>query len=425
VTDRHYSSRRVGVAVGLLAAAVSVEFFHRQILAVAIEPLREELGLSDTQAGTLVFAFGAAYAVFALVLGRLADRTSRRNVYAAGIAVWSAATALGGACAGFAALLATRLAVGAAQGAAGACNGPLVADYVRPERRAGAMGLIAVGGAIGVVGALTAGGYATESLGWRAAFAWSGAAGLVFALAFAVAVDEPPRGWSEGRRYDAGAQPGLAAGLRAITAQPVLPHAIAGAVLGNVALLTTAQWGPAFFMRVHQLGIADAGVAGGAAGLFAVAGGVAGGLIADRAWARDARNVLRIPAVCFALACPTSVAAFLWPTSFGALALLVVTSSLGMIHAAPLGAVVQALTPLRSRALVTGTYNALITLVAAGGGPLLIGWLSDVFAGGDAGAGLARALALGSLFFGWAAVHLFLAARHLVAGLERARAAAA
>jgi MFS family permease len=149
VSDRHYSSRRVGAAVGFLAAAVSVEFFHRQILAVAIEPLREELGLSDTQAGTLVFAFGAAYAVFALVLGRLADRGSRRNVYAAGIAVWSAATALGGACAGFAALLATRLVVGAAQGAAGACNGPLLADYVRPERRAGAMGLIAVGGAIG------------------------------------------------------------------------------------------------------------------------------------------------------------------------------------------------------------------------------------------------------------------------------------
>jgi predicted MFS family arabinose efflux permease len=423
LSERTYSPGRVRVAVGLLAAAVAVEFFHRQILAVAIEPLREDLGLSDTQAGALVFAFGAAYAVFALVLGRVADRGSRRNVYALGIAVWSAATALGGACAGFAALLATRLAVGAAQGAAGACNGPLVADYVRPERRAGAMGLIAVGGAIGVVGALTAGGYATESLGWRGAFAWSGAAGLVFALAFALAVDEPPRGWSEGRSHEAGAPASLAAALRAIAAQPALPHAIAGAVLGNIALLTTAQWGPAFFMRVHQMGVADAGVAGGAAGIFAVGGGVAGGLIADRAWGRDARNVLRIPAVCFALACPISVAAFLWPTSFGALALLIAATGLGMIHAAPLGAVVQALTPLRSRALVTGTYNALITLTAAGGGPLLAGWLSDVLADGDAGRGLARALALGSLFFGWAAVHLFLAARHLVAGLAQARAA--
>jgi predicted MFS family arabinose efflux permease len=417
-----YSSGRVRAAVGFLAAAVAFEFFHRQILAVAIEPLRRELGLSDTQAGALVFAFGAAYAVFALVLGRLADRGSRRNVYAVGIAVWSAATAAGGACAGFAALLATRLVVGAAQGASGACNGPLLADYVRPERRAGAMGLVAVGGAVGVVGALTAGGYATESLGWRQAFAWSGGVGLVFALAFALLVDEPPRGWSEGRSHEGGAHPPLAAALRAVAAQPALVHAIAGVVLGNVALLTAAQWGPAFFVRVHGLGIADAGVAGGAAGLFAVGGGVAGGLIADRAWVRDARNVLRIPAVCFALACPLSVAAFLWPTSFGALVLLIVTTGLGMIHAAPLGAVVQALTPLRSRALVTGTYNALITLVAAGGGPLLTGWLSDLLADGDAGVGLARALAAGSLFFGWAALHLLVAARHLVAGLERARA---
>jgi predicted MFS family arabinose efflux permease len=404
-------------------AAVGVEFFHRQILAVAIEPLRRELGFSDTQAGALVFAFGAGYAVFALVLGRVADRSNRRNVYAAGIAVWSAATALGAACGGFAALCATRFLVGAAQGASGACSAPLLADYVRPERRSSALGIVAVGGALGVIGALTAGGLATESFGWRPAFVASGFAGLLFVLAFVAVVKEPPRGWSEGR-----AQPepephaSLAEVARGVASKPALYHTIAGAVLANTALLAAAQWGPAFFIRVHQQSIADAGVAGGVAGLFAVGGGVAGGLIADRAWVRDARAVLRIPALAFALATPAGAAAFLWPGPIGALALLVLTTGLGMLHAAPIGAVVQALAPLRTRALVTGGFNALVTLFAMGGGPLLTGWLSDRFEAAAPGTGLARALALTSGLYLWASLHLFLAARHFVADLERTRA---
>ena len=407
--------------VAFLVAAVAVEFFHRQIVAVAIEPLRSELGMSDTQAGALVFAFGAGYAVFALVLGRLADRTSRRNVYAAGIAVWSAATALGAACGGFVALTATRFLVGAAQGSSGACNGPLMADYVSAGRRASAMGMIAVGGAIGVIGALTAGGYLAAGFGWRPAFLWSGVAGLVFVLAFTFVVDEPPRGWSDGHRQpEVTGHPTLAEVLRTFSSQPALRHTIFGAVLANVALLGAAQWGPAFFMRVHHLTLADAGVAGGAAGFFAVAGGVAGGVIADRAWQRDARAVLRIPAAGFALAAPLGAAAFLWPSSFGSLALLVACTSLGMLHAAPVGAVVQALSPLRMRALLTGGFNALTTLVAQGGGPLLTGWLSDHFEASAPGTGLAKALALTSVFYVWGAVHLFLAARHIRADLERA-----
>ena len=175
LSDPTYSPRRVRFAVGFLAAAVGVEFFHRQMVAVAIEPLRLELGFSDTQAGAFIFAFAVGYAVFALVLGRLADRGSRRNIYALGIAVWSVATALGAAVSGFALFAATRLLAGAAQGASGACNGPLLADYVKPERRSGAMALVAVG-------ALTAGAYAIEGLGWRGAFTAAGAIGVAFAL---------------------------------------------------------------------------------------------------------------------------------------------------------------------------------------------------------------------------------------------------
>ncbi|HEX5066041.1 MAG TPA: MFS transporter [Myxococcota bacterium] len=423
LSDPTFSQRRVRLTVGFLATAVAVEFFHRQMVAVAIEPLRLELGFTDTQAGAFIFAFAVGYAVFALVLGRLADRGSRRSIYALGIAVWSVATALGAAVSGFALFTLTRLAAGAAQGASGACNGPLVADYVKPERRSGAMALVAVGAAFGVVGALTGGAWAMQTFGWRGAFVWAGALGVAFSLLFAAVVREPPRGWSEGRTPQTGERPSLAEGLRVIWATPALRHTVAAAMLGNTALLAPAQWGPAFFMRAHHMALADAGIAGGVAALFAVIGGVAGGILADRAWLSDARNALRIPGMTALLAAPLCFVAFRVPGAWTSIVLLVLATGLGMMHSAPAGAVLQGLAPLRTRALISGVINALLTLAGMGLGPLLMGWLSDLFGASANGVGLARALSLTSILYAWAGVHLLLAARTLVPDLERARAA--
>jgi MFS family permease len=108
VEETDYSPRYVRVVVALLVAAVALEFLHRQLLAIAVEPIRTELGLSDGEMGWLVSGFALAYSAAILVLGRIADRTDRRNLYALGIVVWSVGTALGGLAAGFASFVATR-----------------------------------------------------------------------------------------------------------------------------------------------------------------------------------------------------------------------------------------------------------------------------------------------------------------------------
>jgi predicted MFS family arabinose efflux permease len=423
LSDPTFSQRRVRLTVGFLAVAVAVEFFHRQMLAIAIGALGVDPGFSDTQVGGSFFVFAAGYAVFALVLGRLADRGSRRNIYVLGIAAWSLATALGAAFSNFVLFTLTRFAAGAAQGASGACNGPLVADYVKPERRSGAMALVAVGAAFGVVGTLTGGSWAIEKVGWRTAFVAAGAIGVAFSLLFAAVVREPPRGWSEGRAPKADAPPSMREGMRVIWATPALRHTVAAAMLGNTALLAPAQWGPVFFQRAHHMTLADAGSAGGVAALFAVVGGVAGGILADRAWLRDARNALRIPGITALLAAPLCFFAFRVPGAWTSIVLLVLATGFGMMHSAPAGAVLQGLAPLRTRALISGVVNALLTLAGMGLGPLLMGWLSDFFGASSDGVGLARALSLTSVLYAWTGVHLLLAARTLVRDLERARAA--
>ena len=419
MNDPDYSPRYVRSVVGLLGAAVAVEFFHRQLLAIAVEPIRAELGFSDTEMGALVTAFAAAYAGFVLVLGRLADRGSRRTIYALSIAAWSVGTALAGAVSGFAAFLLTRLVVGMGQAGAGATNGPLIADYVPPERRATTMGIVAMGATLGVFLALGLGAWGIDALGWRATFALGGGLGLVFAVLFRLAVHEPPRGWSEARTHEAGEHHGLGEVVRTIAALHTFRHMVAGAILASMALFAGAQWGPAFFQRTHALSLQSAGIAAGGIAVLATLGAVAGGMLSDRMWARNARGVLLLPAVCCGAAFPLSLGAYYSPGAGGAIALLAVASVLALVHAPPVGAVTQALAPLRMRGMISAVLNSLLVLFGLGAGPLLTGWVSDLVSAGG-GDGLRAGLAGVSVLYLWSGVHFAIAARTLPRELAHA-----
>ncbi len=402
--------------------AVGVEFFHRQLIAVALEPLRRDLALSDTEAGALVTAFAIAYFVSALVLGRLADRMSRRSIYALGIAIWSIATAAGGVAGGFAAFLLTRVLVGAGQATAGACNGPLVADFVPPEKRATVIGLITMGATLGVVVAMTAGGYVVGAFGWRALFAAGGALGLAFALMFAAFVREPPRGWSEGHAHS-GSQLPLREVFAVLGALRTLRHLVLGTIVTNMAMFGAAQWIVAFFERVHGFSTGESGALGGLGAVIGTIGGVAGGVVADRLWLSRPRLVLQVPALGVAAAFPLTVLATALPSGIGAGFALAFGMGFALLHAAPVGAVVQALTPIRMRAVVSALMAAVLTLLGMGLGPLLTGLLSDRFgAEGDPG-GLGRALAWISILYLWGGVHLWWASRTFPAELARAQQA--
>src|SRR4051812_16135004 len=80
--------------LGVLVVVYTFNFIDRQILSILLEPIKHELGLSDTQLGFLTgFAFAAFYATLGMPIARIADRGNRRNLVAAALTVWSAMTA--------------------------------------------------------------------------------------------------------------------------------------------------------------------------------------------------------------------------------------------------------------------------------------------------------------------------------------------
>ena len=105
-------SWRSWYALGLLFVVYVFNFIDRSILGMLNQPIKEDLGLTDTQMG---FLGGVAFAIFYTFIGipvaRLADVSVRRNVVAISLAVWSGMTVLCGFAGNFWHLLFARIGV--------------------------------------------------------------------------------------------------------------------------------------------------------------------------------------------------------------------------------------------------------------------------------------------------------------------------
>jgi MFS family permease len=74
--------------LGTLVVIYTFNFIDRQILSILLEPIKQELHLSDTQLGLLTgFAFAVFYATLGIPIARLADRGNRRNLIALSLAI--------------------------------------------------------------------------------------------------------------------------------------------------------------------------------------------------------------------------------------------------------------------------------------------------------------------------------------------------
>ena len=163
------------LVLALLLLAYILNYLDRQILGVLATPIKADLHLSDTQFGAIGgLAFALLYSVLGVPLAFLADKTSRRGVIAASLAVWSAFTALCGTASGFGQLFAYRLGVGIGEAGGVAPSYALIADYFPPERRARALGIFFLGIPIGLALGNLAGAYIASAVDWRAALlAWA------------------------------------------------------------------------------------------------------------------------------------------------------------------------------------------------------------------------------------------------------------
>lgn len=269
VALRHYGF------LAFLALLNVMNFVDRQLLASFANFIVPDLGLSNSQFGLLTgFAFIVFYAVMGLFMGAAADLLHRPRLVAAGLALWSALTALSGAARGFASLAVPRMFIGVGESVLTPTSMSMLADRFPPARLGFAAGAYYMGVPLGVGASLVIAGTLGPSLGWRNCFYLLGALGIALAVVM-LFVKETPRRHSTGGTAE---RPKLkeifTTAAQALRASPALALTMAGGVALHF-ILGAAAFDQLWY--VQERGFERAYIAE-TTGWIAVAAGVLGNL---------------------------------------------------------------------------------------------------------------------------------------------------
>lgn len=371
------------MVVCFLAVVYTFNFMDRQIMSILQEPIRKEMGLSDTQLGMLTgLAFAVFYTTFGIPVAWLCDRFRRVGIMAAACAIWSLFTAGCGLASNFTQLALSRVMVGMGEAGGSPPSYSLVSDYFPPKERGVGLAIYSLGVPVGSALGVALGGWVAANYSWRTAFIAVGLPGLLLALVMLVAIREPKRGnldavLSGGAEHEAA--PPLWSALAAFFANRTMVLTAISSGLSAFIGYAMLSWNPPLLERVKGMSLKE--VAAWYAivlGVTGVIGTFAAGWIVDRLSHRDARWYAWVPAIAFTLSLP-ALAGVLWaPTWPIALAFLAVPALLNNMYLAPALAVVQNAAPPSRRTMAGATLLFILNLVGLGGGPVYLGHISDM-----------------------------------------------
>jgi MFS family permease len=358
--------------VAAVAALNVLSYVDRQLL-VALAPLLiADLGLTRAQIGLLVGgSFIMVFAVGTLAVGALADRMNRPRILAAGLGIWSAATALTATAGGFGTLAVWRLLVGVGEAGLPPTAIAMVSDRVSGKHLAVATSLYYAGVPVGFALSLALSGVIAPRLGWRACFLVLGLLGLACAL-LVLRLEDPPRRGQPAPGWDA---PGLGQALRERPMILVLTAAAALLVYASAASQHAITWLVSergfTFSRAVFLSAAVILVAG-------LLGSAAIGAITDRAGRRHPADRLLALAGVSAIGLAATAGFYtLPPTSWAFLACWFVAQGWLLGWYGSLVAAVDERAPAGRRATVLGVLLLTINVLGVATGPYVTGLVAD------------------------------------------------
>ncbi len=263
----------------VLTAMNLLNYIDRYVASAVKDLFKKDLGFTDLQTSVPFTGFVIVYMLTSPLFSSLSERWSRKRLIAAGVALWSLATAGAALATGFATFLFARSLVGVGEAAYATISPTLISDYYPAERRNRLLTFFYVAIPVGAALGFTIGGIVGHAYGWRAAFLVCGLPGLL-AAGLVLLIREPKRG-----AFDAapmGVLPTWPVALRHLRATSPYLFAVAGYVAVTWAGGGMAEWFPTFLSRFRGMNIAEAGsITGTATVVGGLAGTLCGGLLAD------------------------------------------------------------------------------------------------------------------------------------------------
>ena len=408
-------------ALGLMFVVYIFNFIDRQILGILAQPIKEDLGLSDSQMG---FLGGIAFAIFYTFVGipiaRLADRGVRRNILATCLTIWSVMTALCGFVGSFFQLLACRVGVAVGEAGGSPPSHSMISDIFPADRRATALGIYALGIPVGTMIGNLAGGWINDAFDWRTAFLMVGLPGVVLALIVRLTLREPPRGGGGPQPATLREAPPVGDAFKALWGRKSFRYMALGAGLHSFVGYGVGYWIPAFFIRTHEFSTTEIGTALFWLGIPGMLGTFLGGVLGDRFARRDIRWLVWLPGLATLVSVPFAFFVYTHSEPWFALWVYAFPVFLGAYYLGPTFSLAQSLVGVRMRALAASILLFILNLIGLGLGPQFTGIVSDLLRDAYGSESLRMALVVVLAFNVISTVFYLMAGRTLKDDLARA-----
>ena len=411
------SYRRYLLGVLLLVGVIS--FFDRFVFALALEPIKKDLGLSDSQLGLMTgIGFAAFYALAGIPIARWADKGNRVTISALAVGLVGVMASLCGAASNFTQLLLAK--AGLAVGEAGSVptSQSLIAEYFDRAERPQATAIYTMGYPISMILGYLSGGYLIDLLGWRGTFLVIGIPGVLVAVLVKTTLKEPRL--QRQRNESSNEQPAFSIVLSNLWMQKTYRQILIAFCVNYFFIMGSSQWLATFFMRTHSMETAELGVWLALSwGLFGIVGNYLGGYFATRYAPGKERRQMRTLVIVTIVFGFLNAAVYLPESHHWALIFVALSAFVGSLSNGVLFSSMQSLAIDSMRSVSITLVFLMSNLIGIGLGPLALGITSDIlmpYYGTDS---LRYALLLFSPGLFWVAFHYWQASKSIEEDISR------
>jgi predicted MFS family arabinose efflux permease len=371
------------LVLGMLCFIYVFNFLDRQLMSILTESIKRDLGFTDKQMGYMTgLYFALVYTLFGVVVGFLADRTSRRNILFAGAFLWSLFTVACGLAKDYPSMLGARVGVGVGEAAGAPPSYSIISDYFPAEKRGMALAIFSLGVPFGQALGAAFGAQIDAMFGWEMAFIGIGVAGMIASVVMLLVVREPKRGAMDPPHIAAMAteKASFANTAWEFLNRPMLLWAALACGMCSFVGYCALNWNASFLIRVK--GITREEMAIWYAGMLAVSMGLGtwvSGYLADKFGKRSKVWYALVPLCAMAASLPFWFAYIVADGWVMAVAILAGPTFFTIMYLAPALAVVQNSVKPSQRTMAGALLLMVLNIIGLGGGPTMVGILSTMF----------------------------------------------
>jgi len=181
------------VVCALIFFATTINYIDRQVIGLLKPTLEQEFHWSESDYGSIVMAFSAAYAIGLLLFGKIVDKIGTKMGYTVSVLFWSVAAMLHAAVHSTLGFGAVRAFLGVSEAGNFPTAIKATAEWFPKRERAFATGIFNSGTNIGAVIAPVIVPWILGIYGWRPAFIWTGAIGFIWVIFWWIYYEIPSR----------------------------------------------------------------------------------------------------------------------------------------------------------------------------------------------------------------------------------------